>query len=557
MIRVLQIFLIISGLWATSAYSQISLEWVARYNGSGDSIDVANDIAVDDGGNVYVTGYSTSLLGLATDYTTIKYDSNGNQLWVATYNGPASLFDEANAIAVDDSGNVYVTGFSYGLLTLSLSDYATIKYDPDGNEVWVKRYNGSLLGEDVATDIIIDSQGDIIITGYSSALLGSRNFVTIKYSSSGAELWTASYNGPANSEDMAYALAEDGNGYVYVVGHSNSNFLLGNPDYALVKYSISDGSEQWVRRYNGPGNSTDKAYAIVVDNSDNVIITGESRSSSSIDYATVKYNPAGTQQWVRRYNGPGNNTDKAYAIIVDNSDNVIVTGESRNSQNEDYATIKYNPAGTEQWVRRYNGPGNGTDKAYAIVVDNSDNVLVTGASDSTSTAEDYTTVGYDPAGNQIFETRYNGPGNSTDKAYAIVVDDSDNFYITGGSRSGLLLASEDYATVKYSSKSTVTNIQNNEPFNYSLSQNFPNPFNPVTNIKFSISKNSNAKIVVYNFLGMAVDEYSYTGIAPGLYDLKWDASGKASGLYFYKIIVNDASTGEKVFEEVRKMVLIK
>lgn len=545
------------GFWASSAYSQISLEWVARFNGSGDSIDVANDIAVDDAGNVYVTGYSTSLLGLATDYTTIKYDSNGNQLWVATYNGPASLFDEAHAIAVDDSGNVYVTGFSYGLLSLSLSDYATIKYDPDGNEVWVKRYNGSLLGDDAASDLIIDSQGGIIVTGYSSALLGGKNYLTIRYSSSGTELWTASYNGPAGTEDVAHALAEDGNGSVYVVGHSNSNFLLGNADYALIKYNISNGSEQWVRRYNGPGNNTDKAYAIVVDNSDNIIITGESRSSSSIDYATVKYNPAGTQQWVQRYNGPGNNTDKAYAIVVDNSDNIIVTGESRNSQNEDYATLKYNPAGTQQWVRRYNGPGNGSDKAYAIVVDNSDNILVTGASDSSSTAEDYTTLGYDAAGNPVFETRYNGPGNSSDKAYAIVVDNSDNFYITGGSRSGLILTSEDYATVKYSMEKTVTNIQNNEPFNYSLSQNFPNPFNPVTNIKFSISKNSNAKIVVYNFLGMAVDEYTYSGIGPGSYDLKWDASGKASGLYFYKIIVNDAVSGDKVFEEVRKMVLIK
>lgn len=545
------------GFWASSAYSQISLEWVARFNGSGDSIDVANDIAVDDAGNVYVTGFSTSLLGLATDYTTIKYDSNGNQLWVATYNGPASLFDEAHAIAVDDSGNVYVTGFSYGLLSLSLSDYATIKYDPDGNEVWVKRYNGSLLGDDAASDLIIDSQGGIIVTGYSSALLGGKNYLTIRYSSSGTELWTASYNGPAGTEDVAHALAEDGNGSVYVVGHSNSNFLLGNADYALIKYNISNGSEQWVRRYNGPGNNTDKAYAIVVDNSDNIIITGESRSSSSIDYATVKYNPAGTQQWVQRYNGPGNNTDKAYAIVVDNSDNIIVTGESRNSQNEDYATVKYNPAGTQQWVRRYNGPGNGSDKAYAIVVDNSDNILVTGASDSSSTAEDYTTLGYDAAGNPVFETRYNGPGNSTDKAYAIVVDNSDNFYITGGSRSGLILTSEDYATVKYSMEKTVTNIQNNEPFNYSLSQNFPNPFNPVTNIKFSISKNSNAKIVVYNFLGMAVEEYTYSGIGPGSYDLKWDASGKASGLYFYKIIVNDAVSGDKVFEEVRKMVLVK
>jgi uncharacterized delta-60 repeat protein len=551
------VILIFLCLGASSAYSQISLDWVARYNGAGDSIDVANDIAVDGVGNIYVTGYSTNLLGLSTDYTTIKYDSNGNQLWVATYNGPASLFDQAMAIAVDDSGNVYVTGFSYGLLSLSLSDYATIKYDPDGNEVWVKRYNGSLLGDDAASDIIIDSQGGIIVTGYSSGLLGSRNYLTIRYSSDGTELWTAAYNGTGNSEDMAHALAEDGNGYVYVVGHSNSNFLLGNPDYALVKYSISDGSEQWVRRYNGPGNSTDKAYAIIVDNSDNVIITGESRSSSNEDYATVKYNPAGTQQWVQRYNGPGNSTDKAYAIVVDNSDNVIVTGESRNSQNEDYATIKYNPAGSQQWVRRYNGPGNGTDKAYAIVVDNSDNVIVTGASDSSATAEDYTTIGYNAAGDQIFETRYNGPGNSTDKAYAIVVDNSDNVIVTGGSQSGLLLTTEDYATVKYSMGSTVTNIQNTVPFTYSLSQNFPNPFNPVTNINFTVSKTSEARIVIYNFLGMKVDEFMYHSIGPGSYDQKWDASGKASGLYFYKIIVNDIVSGDKVFEEVRKMVLVK
>ena len=542
---------------APMAFSQINLDWVTRYNGTGDSIDVATAIAVDDNGNVYVTGYSSGLLGL-TDYTTIKYDPNGNQLWVARYDGTGLLNDEARAIAVDDSGNVYVTGMSFGLLSLSLSDYATIKYDSNGNELWVQRYNGILLGDDAATDIALDGNGGVIVTGYSSGLLSGNDYTTIKYNAGGNEQWVRKYNGPGNNTDKAYAIVVDNNNNIIITGESKSGLLENSYDYATVKYD-ANGNEQWVRRYNGPGNNTDKAYAIVVDSGGSVYVTGEARSSGSgTDYGTVKYDQNGNQQWARTYSGPGNNTDKAYAIVVDNNNNPVVTGESTSSSSgEDYATVKYDQNGNEQWAQRYNGPGNNTDKAYAIVVDNNNNIIVTGSSDSIGTADDYTTVSYDSSGTRQWVTRYNGPGNSSDKAYAIVVDNNNNVIITGGSRSGLLLESEDYATIKYSQKTNITGISGQIPFGYVMKQNYPNPFNPSTNIEFSVPRVSSVKIAIYNYLGVQIDEFNYSSLNSGTYVTNWNAGNRASGIYLYKIIISDQNSGNTLFQEVKKMTLIK
>jgi hypothetical protein len=116
-----------------------------------------------------------------------------------------------------------------------------------------------------------------------------------------------------------------------------------------VKYD-SSGVEQWVARYNGPGNEWDEARAIALDNSGNIYVTGQSAGSGTYeDYATVKYDSSGVEQWVARYNGPGNDEDKAYAIALDNSGNIYVTGGSMGSGTDlDYATIKYSSTGIRE-----------------------------------------------------------------------------------------------------------------------------------------------------------------------------------------------------------------
>jgi hypothetical protein len=207
--------------------------------------------------------------------------------------------------------------------------------------------------------------------------------------------------------------------------------------------------EAWVARYNGPGNGTDYATALAVDSQGNVYVTGWSwGSGTNYDYATVKYDANGNELWVRRYNGPGNSGDAAYALAVDSQGNVYVTGRSIGSGTGfDYATIKYDANGNELWVRRYNSPGNGGDAALALAVDSQGNVYVTGVSEGSGTGRDYATIKYDANGTQLWVRRYNGPGNSEDVARALAVDRQGNVYVTGwsiGSGTG-----DDYATIKY------------------------------------------------------------------------------------------------------------
>jgi len=426
--------------------SLVKEEWVARYNGPGNDDDYANSIAVDGSGNVYVTGYSVGS-GTSEDYATIKYNSAGVQQWVQRYNGPGSVNDVANSIAVDGSGNVYVTGYSYGGVTYYDYDYATIKYNSAGAEEWVRGYNGPGNRADRANSIAVDGSGNVYVTGGSDGGGTSTDYATIKYNSAGVQQWLKRYNGPGNEWDWANSIAVDGSGNVYVTGLSCGSGT--SYDYATIKYN-SAGVQHWIERYNGPGNLADYANSIAVDGSGNVYVTGISDGSGTgSDYATIKYNSAGDKQWVQRYNGPGNSYDVANSIAVDGSGNVYVTGYSVGSgTSEDYATIKYN----SQWVQRYNGPGNLADYARSIAVDGSGNVYVTGRSYGSGTGSDYATIKYNSAGDKQWVQRYNGPGNSYDYANSIAVDGSGNVYVTGESYgSG---TSYDYATIKYSPQET-------------------------------------------------------------------------------------------------------
>ncbi len=410
--------------------------------------NLTGGVTTDPLGNTYVTGSSLGS-GTGLDYATIKYNSSGAQQWVARYNGPASGDDIPYAIAVDGSGNVYVTGSSTG--SGSGLDYATVKYNSSGAQQWVSRYNGPANFNDIAYALSVDGTGNVYVTGSSLGSGTGLDYATVKYNASGAQLWVSRYNGPANSDDIAYALSVDGTGNVYVTGSS-----LGSGtglDYATVKYT-SSGAQTWVSRYNGPGGSDDIANALALDSAGNVYVTGSSLGSGTgLDYATVKYTSSGAQTWVSRYNGSGGSDDIANALALDSASNVYVTGSSLGSGTGlDYATVKYNSSGAQQWASRYNGPASVDDIAYALALDSSSNVYVTGSSLGSGTSLDYATVKYNTNGAQQWASRYNGPASGDDKANALAVDSSANVYVVGsslGSGSGL-----DFATAKYNASGT-------------------------------------------------------------------------------------------------------
>jgi uncharacterized delta-60 repeat protein len=538
---ILMIFLFSSSV----LFSQVTQDWVDRYNGSGNNTDIANAIAVDGAGNVYVTGHSIGS-GTSYDYVTIKYNSAGVWQWGQLYNGSGNAEDFAYAIAVDAAGNVYVTGTSRGSGTFD--DYVTIKYDTNGDFVWGQGYNGPGNSNDVATSIAVDAAGNVYVTGQSFGSTTLFDYATVKYNTAGDEMWVQRYHGPGDGSDKATSIAVDAAGNVYVTGESPGSGS--GKDYATIKYNTS-GTGLWLQRYNGTGNSDDYAKNIAVDASGNVYVTGDSWGSGGTgsDYVTIKYNTDGYSQWVQRYNGPpGTGLDQAFSLAVDASGNVYVTGNSSGSgTGPDYATIKYSTTGVMLWASRYNGPGNNFDYAYALALDASGNVYVTGrSSGSGGTGSDYSTVKYSTNGDEQWVQRYTEL--DFDWASSIAVDASGNVYVTG--RSSGTGTGEDYATIKYSQLIGIKPISNEIPNGYKLSQNYPNPFNPFTKIKFTLPRSSFAKLVVYDALGEEMETIVNEQLNTATYEVDWNAAKYPSGVYFYSLSAGD-------FTETKKMILNK
>lgn len=416
-------------------------EWAAYYNGPFNDYDEPSAIAVDVDGNVYVTGKSyAGGDDWNNDYVTIKYGNVGNEVWTIRYDNGTDTFDRANDLAVDALGNVYITGGSNG-------DYRTIKYDTDGNEIW--NVTGPSEGYE-AEALAIDSSGNVYVTGTGRIWTGSStDYHTIKYDKDGNELWVAVYNGPGNDRDDVQDIAVDLSGNVYVTGWSIGSSA--NADYCTVKYDRT-GSEIWVARYNGSDNWEDNANAIAVDSSENVYVTGWV-GETRVEYGTIKYDSLGNQEWIAIYDGPHpNGEDYAHAIAVDPNGNVYVTGQSTGiSTSGDYTTVKYDTNGNQIWEARYNGPDNGYDSAGALTIDPIGNIYVTGRIYSTSGTADFATVAYDNSGNELWTARFPGAtpvsGDDWDDfgARAIAVDSLGNVFVTGrGDGFG-----SDYATVKY------------------------------------------------------------------------------------------------------------
>lgn len=541
----------ISLILVSNSFSQ----WVETFGFNFD--DRALALATDDLGNIYVTGYVTSGTG-NVDFCTIKYNSEGKQVWQspATYNGPGNGEDRAFGIVVDSDRNVIVTGYSTG--QGSLSDWTTIKYrGTDGQQLWIYRLPTPANGEDRAFGIAVDRLDDVYVTGYISQIGTGNDVFTIKHRGTDGEVvWSdVIENLNISSEDRAFGIVVDSaSENIYLCGYLQDDTT--GFDFMVASYD-STGNERWVRRYNGPGNNNDRAFGIAVDNSNNIYATGIATfdTASRTDYATIKYNSDGDTSWVRRYNGPGNNNDRSFGIVVDNAGNSYITGYSMNSNsNTDYVTIKYNSSGTSSWTKNYDGIGNNQDTAYGIYISkNYTQVYVTGgsANDTGAGKLDAVTVKYDAiTGTQLEFDVYDGEDHKNDVAVAITADTSKNLFIAGYTQT--LTNGDNWITKRFplGNLIKVNMISTQVPQNFKLYQNYPNPFNPSTIIKFDVQKTAFVKLKIYDILGRVVVVLVNQYLKVGSYEAMFSTPSLASGLYFYELTAED-------YKDTKKMILIK
>jgi uncharacterized delta-60 repeat protein len=388
------------------AHAIVHESWSNRYFSLTRSDDAPCGVAADSMGNIYVAG-QFGQPGTGQDYALMKIGLDGSQQWAAYYDGGFNGTDFATDFLQSQDGSFYLTGGSQGP---DDREYATVKFNSQGILQWEARYSLQPWGGNSAQAMTIDEGGNIYVTGSAFGDGTEWDIVTIKYNASGVQQWIARYNGAGNPNDEGVALAVDNAGNVYVAGRSWPNYW-DQFDYVIIKYD-AQGNQRWANTYDGPGNEDDEPVALKLDQQANVYVTGTSKGTSSTGYdmATIKYNSAGVLQWLVRYDSPSHADEHATDLEIDADGNIIITGWMQGMYiNAAFLTFKYNPNGSLQWFRIYQQgviPWSSDCGARALALDADRNIYVTGSVPRWDNPSECLTIKYNTSGDQRWVARH-------------------------------------------------------------------------------------------------------------------------------------------------------
>ncbi len=370
--------------------------WAPVSYGSGGD-DVATAVAIDSADNIIVTGYVWN--GVNNDIHTVKYNgATGTVLWQHTYD-VAGGNDTATAIAVDSSGDIYVAGYSFN--GTRRDDFLVVKYPSGGaTPVWTELYDDTAYpNNDNRIQSIYAGSGGFAVTGYSSKGGADFDLLTRKYAFDKSLIREWRYSSSGSRDDRGVAVKLDSDGNVIVTGFITN--ASNNTDIYTVKYSPGSSTPLWEQIYDGNGN--DEPKGLWVDSAKDVYVTGYTTTlGGNQDYFTVRYSSNGAELWKAILDAGNGSTDIPVGIVADNSADgaVFVTGYSTVSGSEDYLTVKYKKDnGALLWEKSWNGSGNKNDRPVGIALEpaggaNPGNVCVAGWSDG-ATGYDFAAVKYD------------------------------------------------------------------------------------------------------------------------------------------------------------------
>ncbi len=290
-----------------------------------------------DNNHLYVAGTKFDPVAGDREMLAMKLDFNGNIIWTATHAGSGN--SNAKSITVDASGNVYIAGDAWN----ASIDYCVVKFDPNGNLVWDAFLDGDIYhSTDIAEAVLVDDAGNVYITGYNQVSSHQTDIVTAKYNSGGVFQWKQSYGNPGYVDNNGYYLEMTDEGDLLVGGYSayENPYPGTGKDYILLKYTPS-GSLIWEARFDYQNFLNDHPFDFEMGPAGNVYICGISMKRCFIHkfITAVKVNPQGNIEWdVRVPNLYG--TPWEIAVIAEN-EFVIAAGSFDTIQVEDATAIHY------------------------------------------------------------------------------------------------------------------------------------------------------------------------------------------------------------------------
>ena len=357
--------------------------------------DVGQGIARDSSANIYITGSTGGNLDGNTssgqlDVFLTKFDSTGNKLFTRQIG--TAFEDIGYAVAVDGSGNVFVTGSTGGSLPGNTSfgqlDVFLAKFDPSGTLLFARQFGTPF--NDIGRGIALDGSGNIFITGWTEGSLGSTSSgqqdVFLAKIDPFGNLTIRQFGTPFN--DIGYGVALDSGGNVFVTGSTGGslppNISFGQLDVFLARFDPSGNLaiQQLGTAFNDIG------YGLAVDSSGNVFITGSTdgvfgaNAFGLLDVFLVKFNATGVLVFTQQFGTPF--SDIGYAVAVDSTGNVNITGSTDGSLGSnisagqlDVFLAKFDPSGASLFASQFGTPFN--DTGFGIAVDSGDNVFITGS----------------------------------------------------------------------------------------------------------------------------------------------------------------------------------
>jgi hypothetical protein len=341
--------------------------WERQINGQDNGKDFGTGLYIDTDNNIFVTGVIFSDV-TNYDYIIAKYAPNGNLYWTQLFNGAGNNYDLPVAIT-GNSNFCYVTGTSFS--STSLTDFATLQLNADDGTInWVRTYNYSN-GYELPVGLVLDSLGNVFVTGASASSFNNWDIATIEYDATGDEINVNRSQNSINGFDKPFDIKKDYNGNIYVVGRTltSSNTY----DIKLLKFN-SNLNLQWIRNFDG-FSSDDEPSKIEVDLQGNIVIVGYTKLDNKRKILTVKYDPTGNLLWQKVAdftNSSGNNTATAVAIAPIGT--VTVVGEYKYGANSEVFVLNYSASGEEEWSTQFENAGE--NHVAAINLDSTGNVYV-------------------------------------------------------------------------------------------------------------------------------------------------------------------------------------